>query len=164
MHRCRRVSDRVSVLQFTTEDKIYECVPTDGINLKIQLKKIYKMKPQTETKLTLSTVKVKKCISITNVHAPTTERVRNDPSELDQLYAEIGETMSKLKRDTTTKTSLLLLAEDFNAKVVKTQGESCLGSYSRARRNASGQMLVDFCNIQNLFICNGKAYDDMGTN
>ena len=44
IHRCWRVSDRVTVLQLTTEDNIYQCVPTDGIYLKIQLKKIYKMK------------------------------------------------------------------------------------------------------------------------
>ena len=101
-------------------------------------------------------MKIKKCISIINVYAPTTEMAKNDPSELDQLYVDIGETMSKLKSDTTTNTSLLLLAGYFNAKVGKTQGESCLRSYSRGRRNAIGQMLGDSCNIHNIFVCNSS--------
>ena len=86
----------------------------------------------------------------------TTERVKKDPAELDQLYAEIGETITKLKNYDTTKTSLLLLAGDFNAKVGISKGEECLGSCSRGRRNASGQSLVDFCNIHNLFISNSS--------
>ena len=68
------------------------------------------------------------------------------------MYAEIGETITKINSDRTTKTSFLIIAGDFNAKVGKTKGEQCLGSYSRGTRNISGQTQVDFCNVHNLFI------------
>ena len=88
------------------------------------------------------------------MYAPTTERVKDDPTELDPLYLEPGNTISEIKKDTTCKTSLLLITGDFNAKVGTTKGEPCLGSYSRCIRNTSGQMLVDFCDIHSLFVCN----------
>ena len=77
--------------------------------------------------------------------------MKEDPNELDQMYAEIGETITKINSDRTTKTSLLIIDGDFNAKVGKTKGEQCLGSYSRGTRNTSGQTLVDFCNVHNSF-------------
>ena len=104
----------------------------------------------------IEVAKVKNCISIINVYAPTTERVKDSPSELDQLYLEIGDTISKIKNDSPCRTSLLLVAGDFNAKVGKTRGGSCLGSYSRGERNTSGQILIDFCKIHNLFISNNS--------
>ena len=82
--------------------------------------------------------------------------MKEDPNELDQMYAEIGETITKINSDRTTKTSLLIIAGDFNAKVGKTKGEQCLGSYSRGTRNTNGQTLVDFCNVHNLFITNSS--------
>ena len=156
VHRCWRVSDRVSVLQLTTKNKTYECIQTDDINLKLQVKKCYKVKSHTNNKVTISTAKIKNCISIINVYAPTTERVKKDSAELDQMYTEIGEPITKLKNDEKTKTSPLLLAGDFNSKVGISQGEACLGSFSRGRRNTSGQALIDFCNIHNLFISNSS--------
>ena len=54
------------------------------------------------------------------------------------------------------RASLLTIAGDFNAKVGKTKGEQCLGSYSRGTRNTSGQTLVDFCDVHNLFITNSS--------
>ena len=120
-------------------------------------KKSYTVKKsRKDTKFKIELAKVKNCISIINVYAPTTERVKDSPSELDQLYLEIGDTISKIRNDSTCRTSLLLIAGDFNAKVGKTRGESCLGSYARGERNTSGQILVDFCKIHNLFISNSS--------
>ena len=86
-------------------------------------------------------------ISIVNVYAPHTERVRTDPAELHQFYLELGDTISKIYNNTECKTSLLLIAGDFNAKVGKSIGnEPCLGSFSRGRKNNNGQALIDFCN------------------
>ena len=48
-----------------------------------------------------------------------------------------------------------MIAGDFNAKAGKRSGnEACLGRYSRGKRNNSGQTLIDFCNIHDLFISN----------
>lgn len=92
---------------------------------------------------------VRNLITIINVYAPTTERVKNDTDELDQLYTDLGNLISEF----TKAASLVLIAGDFNAKVGKRSGnEECLGRYSRGKRNNSGQTLVDFCNIHNLFI------------
>ena len=156
VHRHWKVSDRISVLQLNTNSKQYECINTSGINLNIQPTKNYTCKcvKSSETKLKITTIKIKHCITVINVYTPHTERVKEDPNELDQMYAEIGETITKINSDRTTKTSLLIIAGDFNAKVGKTKGEQCLGSYSRGTRNTSGQTLVDFCNVHNLFITN----------
>ena len=154
IHRHWKVSDRISVLQLNTNSKQYECINTSGINLKIQPTKNYTCKfvKSSETKLKITTNKIKHCITVINVHAP----VKEDPNEPDQMHAEIGETITKINSDRTTKTSLLIIAGDFNAKVGKTKGEQCLGSYSRGTRNTSGQTLVNFCNLHNLFITNSS--------
>ena len=121
-HRHWKVSDRISVLQLNTDSKQYECINTSGINLKIQPTKNYTCKfvKSSETKLKITTNKIKHCITVINVYAPHTERVKEEPNELDQMYAEIGETITKINSDRTTKTSLLIIAGDFNTKVGKT--------------------------------------------
>ena len=56
--------------------------------------------------------KVKNCITIINVYAPTTERDKDDPTNLSQLCVDI----SNVKNDSASKTSLFLMAGDFHAK------------------------------------------------
>ena len=49
--------------------------------------------------------------------------------------------------------TLLQEVHSFNAKIGKSNVKNpSIGRYSRERRNASGEELVDFCNINNLFI------------
>lgn len=43
-------------------------------------------------------------------------------TEIDQFYTDLGETINNLKNDTITKTSLLLIAGDFDAKVGVSEG------------------------------------------
>ena len=106
--------------------------------------------------MTFQRVRVKNCITIINTYAPHTQRVREDPTELDQFYTDLADTMNEIKDDKTTSTSLLLIAGDFNAKVGKKKNEPCLGKHSRGERNNSGQTLVDFCILHDLFIANSS--------
>ena len=105
IHRHWKVSDRISVLQLNTNSKQYECINTSGINLKIQpTNYTCKFVKSSETKLKITTNKIKHCITVINVYAPHTERVKEEPNELDQMYEEIGETITKINSDRTTKT------------------------------------------------------------
>ena len=122
MHRCWKVSDRVSVFQLSTNQKEYECVSDEnGINLKLQVKKSYICKPvaTSNTRVKFCRKKIKYCITIVNVYAPHTLRVKDDPTELDQLYTEVANVMNNIKRDRNTSATLLLTTGDFNAKIGK---------------------------------------------
>lgn len=77
----------------------------------------------------------------------------NDFTVLENMYNEISNTIDNLKNR-----SMIFLTGDWNAKVGKKTkkhvNDTCLGQYSRGIRNNSGQHLIDFCNINNLFITN----------
>ena len=64
--------------------------------------------------------------------------------------------MNDIKSDRTISTSLLLIAGDFNATIKKRKDESCMGSFSRGKINTSGQMLINFCGVHNLFVTNSS--------
>ena len=52
---------------------------------------------------------------------------------------------------------MLLIAGDWNAKIGKkppNSNEACVGMYSRGERNNSGQNLINFCTMNELFITN----------
>eukprot|EP00794_Sanderia_malayensis_P021165 gene21165-23243_t len=150
IHKYWKVSDRISVLQIRTKDPVYECHQINETSLKISLVKKYTC-TRRGTKTVINHAAVRNLITIINVYAPTTERVKNDIDELDHLYTDLGILIPEL----TKAASLVLIASDFNAKIGKRSGiETCLGKYSRGKRNNSGQTLVDFCNIHDLFISN----------
>ena len=79
IHRCWKVSDRVAVLQLLTESPEYKCEKIDDTKLKIQRQTIY-TSTLNNTKLTIKKVKHKGVISIINVYAPHTERVKTPPN------------------------------------------------------------------------------------
>ena len=54
------------------------------------------------------------------------------------VYVDIINTIRKVKNDSASEASVFLIAGDYNAKIGKTNGESCLASYSRGIRNTSG--------------------------
>ena len=64
--------------------------------------------------------------------------------------------MKGIKSDRTINTSLHLIAGGFNAKIGKRKDESCMGSFSKSKRNTSGQMLIDFCGVHSLFVTNSS--------
>ena len=148
IHKYWKVSDRISVLQLRSKDLAYDSQKINETSLKSSVVKT-KAVIRRETKAVSKQTTVRNLITIINVYAPTTERVKNDEGELDQMYKDLGNLISEL----TKAASLVLIAGDFNAKVGKHSGnEACLGQYSRGKRNNSGQLLIDFCNIHDLFI------------
>ena len=91
-------------------------------------------------------------VNIINVYAPTSEKVEKNPEEAENLYAEVETLLSKFKK---MKSSITIVAGDFNAKVGKRINEErCMGSYSTGERNQSGQLLTDFCERNELFLGN----------
>ena len=132
------ISDRVCVIQFSLDDKEKYVTEQNANNINIRIKR----------------VKKKKLLTIINVYAPTTSRVRENPTELSEMYADIGNIITEVKNK---NSSLFLLCGDFNAKIgISDNTESCTGSFSRGIRNNSGQSLIDFCSIHQLFISNSK--------
>ena len=91
-------------------------------------------------------------INIVNVYVPHTQRVKDDYTELIELYDVLNELLSNFKN---LAGSFTIIAGDFNAKVGKqVPGEKSIGKYSRGYRNTSGQTLLDFCDSHDLVIAN----------
>ena len=142
IHRYWRVSDRIAVIQFHTSENL-------------RPKNKYNVKSISDTKIQIShkTTKPKKLITIINVYAPQSGRLKISSDELDEMYNQLNTLVSEHNKN--KDTSLLLICGDFNAKVGKNNdGTECLGQYSRGRRNVSGQCLIDFCNAHNFFVTN----------
>ena len=142
VHSYWKISDRISVLQLTTPES----------KIKSNATPIYRTLLN-GMKLTITkNIPADHMITIINVYAPTTTRVRNNMKELENMYVTLSELINNFKN---LSTAIVYLAGDFNAKVgVSTGSESCLGKFSRGRRNNSGETLVNFCDSQGLFICN----------
>ena len=136
IHKYWNVSDRLDVIQLKLRDDEYVCEQVNGINIRLQ--KVQKKS------------NVNKLLTIINVYAPTTKKIAENVSKLDEIYTQLATLFNEFKN-----TSVILIAGDFNAKVGKSKdSEICLGKYSRGTRNNTGQSLIDFCNIHQLFISN----------
>ena len=86
-------------------------------------------------------------MTLINVHAPT-----NDKSdEQKKFYESLSAVYKKYKRD-----ALVYITGDFNARVgSRKRWETSIGSFPlRQKRNEGGQRLVDFCEMEGLFLCN----------
>ena len=92
-----------------------------------------------------------KLVTTINVYGPTSQRAERDPDELDSFYKKLDETINSVKRS-----SILILAGDFHAKVghKKQIDCTCIGSYSKGKRNRNGEKLLEFCEERGLFISN----------
>ena len=93
------------------------------------------------------------------MYAPHTQKVKNDSKELDELYYDISSTITSIKNSSDKKSEIILIGGDFNTKVGKSLNSNshqdpCIGRYSKGKTNKSGQLLEDWCNIHNWFICN----------
>ena len=152
IHKYWKVSDRISVIQIKLRDDEYICEKQNGINLRIRKTQHYITNLQKELKMKIKKTNVKHLITIVNVYAPTTKKVAENISVLDEMYTNLANLINEFKNK---NTSIILIAGDFNAKVGKTKdNETCLGKYSRGIRNNTGQSLIDFCNVNQLFVCN----------
>ena len=86
------------------------------------------------------------------MYGPTIERATQHPEELCDPYSDLTILNNDPKN---LSTSMILIAGDFNGKVVKADDfESCMGKWTRGHRNNNGQNLVEWCKNSNKFLCN----------
>ena len=82
-------------------------------------------------------------ITIINVYAPHTGRLKKSMHEVERLYVQLTDLINNVKNVTDGVT---IICGDFNAKIgKKTDVEQCMDLYSQGLRNNSGQMLINFC-------------------
>jgi exonuclease III len=138
VYKTWRVSNRLSVLQLELnhrEDRIqrYTC----KVN-----------RSRRRPGVVISKAKRRDLITIINVYAPTADLVKKDEKEITEMYASIDSLMEEFKQN------IIFIVGDFNARIGKSQGEHCIGRFSKGKRNEPGQRMVDFCTLHDLFIAN----------
>ena len=118
------------------------------------------VKPQYERKLigdsrikmNKTEMKPKNIINIINVYAPTSDRAKKCPKELKKLCKNLNKLCKELDK---VSSSITILTGDFNSKVGKRIGsESCIGQWSRGKRNQNGIDLVEFSENNGKIIAN----------
>ena len=142
VHRAWKVSDRICVIQIVLKE----------------LPRINNKPPVVKYKTILNGTKMqilkqppKYTATIINVYGPTTKRVVNQINELDQFYTQLSDLVNSFSN---LSTSMTFVAGDFNAKIGTRIDEQCMGHFSRGRRNNSGEMCLNFCEMNQLFVCN----------
>ena len=83
-----------------------------------------------------------------NAHAPTAEK---DTVEHDTFYHHLSSTLQKFRKDISC-----YVCGDFNAVVGRMCSNECaVGSHgNKENRSESGARMVEFCEMNDLFICN----------
>ena len=124
-----------------------------AINFKLIRTRKYtsRIQKKNQLKMRLKQTDVRNLITIINVYAPHSGL---EESELDDFYEQLNSVISEVDD---SRTAMLILAGDWNAKVGKVSNENreqCVGNWSRGKRNRSGEKLVAFCTLNNLFIAN----------
>lgn len=89
-------------------------------------------------------------LNIIQVYAPTSVSFQD---EIESFYGTLSDTISR-----TPNRELLIVTGDFNAKIGSTKFDahlrSVVGNYGIGRRNEHGEMLIDFCAENGLYISN----------
>ncbi len=145
IHRYWRVNDRISVLQLQTEKS--KMKTKEGGN--------YVSRTLGDRLIITRKEAVDHMINIINVYAPTSEKVEKDKGEIEKVYAEVEKLLNVFRKN---KSSVTFVAGDFNAKIGKRDNESgeenIMGKYSIGVRNQSGELFMDFCRRNEMFITN----------
>ena len=162
-----RVNDRIAVLQLQTEksnvtksnnEREWRSRTTGETTLKIERsapKREWRSQKTGETTLKIERNEPKDhLINIINVYAPTSDKVEKNENTVQSVYREVEQLLNKLK----SPTSVTLIGGDFNAKIGKRTNQDgeiqCIGKFSKGTRNRSGELLIEFCEKNKLFICN----------
>ena len=136
IHKYWRESDRICVLQLSgNPDTPDTCA--DGPQ--------YKYKPTGNCRIKISKIKMKpkNIINIINAYAPTSDWAKKYPKELKKLYKNLDKLCKELDK---VPSSITMLAGDFNRNIGRrTRSESCIGQWSRDRRNQNGTNLAELC-------------------
>ena len=102
-----------------------------------------------------------KIISIINIYAPHSGLTEKSPELRDVFYEKLEETVKTIEQ-THRKKAIILIAGDFNSKIgiapkkddaIQT---TCMGYHSRGIRNENGRALIDFCEMNNMYITNSR--------
>ena len=145
IYRFWRVNDRISVLQLQTEKSREKNTNNE---------KGWRSRMTGETTMRIEKSAPKDhLINVINVYAPTSEKVEKNENIVQKIYQDIENLINELK----CSTSVTFIGGDFNAKVGKKLKEeeiNCLGQYSKGDRNRSGELLIEFCEKNKLFIAN----------
>ena len=80
-------------------------------------------------------------MTIVNVYAPQSGRLRESCIELDEMYSQLNDLMTEYRK----QRHLVFIAGYLNAKVGEQYGNTiCMCRYSRGVTNLSGNILIDF--------------------
>ena len=85
-------------------------------------------------------------VTVIQVYAPTTNA---EEAEVEQFYEDPQDL-----RELTLKKGVLLITEDWNAKVGTREISGVTGKFSLGVQNEAGQRLTDFCQENALVIAN----------
>ena len=134
IHKFWRESDRICVLQLSEAN--YKC----------------EMKGDLKVKIVKQGAGEKKTINIINAYAPTLDRGKKFPNEVEKFYKQLEKLTKELGK---VSSSMTIIAGDLNSKIGKRIGfETCIGKWSRGRRNQNGTSLVEFCEKNDKIIAN----------
>ena len=89
IHKYWKVSDRLAVIQLKLRDDEYVCEQVNGINIRLQ--KVQKKS------------NVNKLLTIINVYAPTTKKVAENVSKLDEIYTQLATLFNEFKNTSVSK-------------------------------------------------------------
>ena len=93
-------------------------------------------------------------VSVVQVYAPTSAAADAD---MDNFYSQLQDVLDKLP-----KKDYLIVMGDFNAKIGKgiqlEEESNVIGNYGLGERNERGNLLVEFCIGNNLFVSNTLFY------
>ena len=134
----KMISNRIAYIQFE--------IPTKQKNINNNGKK---RKLENQTKY----IEKNKIITIINIYAPTSPVAEKNPEEEDKFYEQLTKTYNNCKN----KSSLVLIAGDFNAKLGtknQTENEAFIGNFGKGTRNHKGHRLAEFLNNNDLYAAN----------
>ena len=145
IHRYWAINDRISVLQIKTEKSTEKKKQNGNFSSHTSGDRLVITRREPVDHL----------INIINIYAPTSEKVEKSKDEIEKIYTEVEKLLKKFKKN---KASVTFVTGDFNAKVGKRQEdgdeERIMGRYSIGTRNTSGELFMDFCRKNEMFICN----------
>ena len=116
------------------------------------------------TKVTFNPVSERICIITANTsenikchlisaYAPTLEKTGRNPDETHIFYEQLSPLINSIKQR-----DALIIGGDFNAKtklqVSEMENQLVVGKYAKNKVNENGNLLIEFCKLQNLLITN----------
>ena len=91
-------------------------------------------------------------LTVINVYAPHSQITKMCPEEREQFYKDLQETYDEHK----SGSSIMIVGGDFNSKlgIQKDISEDSIGKHGKGKRNANGESLLEFLQINKLYATN----------